>query len=547
MVKTMARSLLDRFLGLPAGPKAKVTVHEDLPVPMRDGAVLRADRYVPEGREDAPVVLMRTPYGRRFMWKRLYCRPLARRGYQVVIQSCRGTEDSEGELAPFDERADGADTVAWLHEQPWYPGRFATFGPSYWGLTQWALADDAPPDLVAVVPALTSSRMARSLFFGGAFSLEAWLSWSAMLAGVQDRGPGIAAIARARSRRVGRALRHLPLGEADRVATGRSLPWWQDWLAHPDPDDPYWRRLDCSSAVRSTAVPVGAVTSWQDLFVPWQLADWADLPASATPRRLVIAPWPHEHPATLRLYMREGMAWLDAHLRDDPSGLRDGPVRYFVTGAERWRDAPAWPPPGLAEQRWHLQPGGGLSPVEPSASEPSRYRYDPADPTPVAGGPSARRSARVRQDKVERRPDVLTFTSAALSEPVEVVGRVSARVFLRSSAEHTDVVVRLCDVDARGRSVNLCDGIRRVTPADFPVDSEGVRSIDVDLWPTGHRFLAGHRIRVQVASAAFPRFSRNPGTGEPLGSATRLVVADQEVFHEPDRPSHVTLPVAGSP
>jgi putative CocE/NonD family hydrolase len=536
------RSLVDRLLGLPAKSNRNIAVHADLPVPMRDGAVLYADRYAPMGQGHAPVVLMRTPYGRKHLWKRLYCLPFAQRGYQVVIQSCRGTEDSVGQLVPFDERDDGLDTVAWLRAQPWYPGRFVAFGPSYWGLAQWALADGAADDLAAMVAVLTSSRMARSLSFGGAFALEAWLKWSSVIAAQADRRPGFAAVMRTRSRRVARALRHLPLGEVDRVATGRTLDWWHQWLAHPDPDDGYWQQLDWSAAVAKVDVPVVMVTSWHDLFAPWQLADWVELPPAAAPRRLVVAPWVHEDPRLFKLYMREALIWLDAHVRGDTDVVDGGPVRYFLTGAAQWRDAKAWPLPGTADRRWYLHAGGSLATAEPGIGEPSRYRYDPADPTPAVGGPSSPRNPRVRQRKVEKRADVLTFTSSELTEPVDVVGAGRATVHLRSSVAHTDVVVRLCDVDARGRSVNVCDGIRRVAPSQIGVDADGVRAVEVELWPTGHRFDRGHRIRVQVASAAFPRFDRNPGTGEPPATATRLVAADQEVFHDPAHPSHVSLP-----
>jgi uncharacterized protein len=147
----------------------------------------------------------------------------------------------------------------------------------------------------------------------------------------------------------------------------------------------------------------------------------------------------------------------------------------------------------------------------------------------------------VRQDSVEARPDVLVFTSSVLQAPLELAGPVRATVYLRSGVEHTDVVVRLCDVDPRGRSVNVCDGIRRVGPGDTTPD--GVRAVDVDLWPTAHRFRVGHRVRVHVASGAFPRFASNPGTGEPLGSASRPVAAHREVFHDTAHPSHLLLPV----
>lgn len=167
---------MDRVLGLPPARAGRVEVDADLEVPMRDGVVLRTDRYVLRGEESAPVVLMRSPYGRKGVWKRLYCLPLARRGYQVVIQSCRGTADSGGRIIPFDERDDGVDTVRWLREQPWYAGRFATFGPSYWGVTQWALAEDPPHDLAAMTAVITSARLVRSLTVGGALALEMWLA-----------------------------------------------------------------------------------------------------------------------------------------------------------------------------------------------------------------------------------------------------------------------------------------------------------------------------------------------------------------------------------
>jgi uncharacterized protein len=535
-------SPVERFLGLPPATRRRVRVEADLAVPMRDGVVLRADRYVPDGEDRAPLVLLRTPYGRKHLWKRLYCRPLARRGYQVVIQSCRGTEDSGGTLTPFDERDDGVDTVAWLREQPWYPGRFATAGPSYWGVTQWALAAGAPGDLAAMVPVLTSARLVRSLFPGGAFSLETWLGWSALIAAQQDHGPGLATLLRARARRLSPALRHLPLAEADRQATGRTLPWWRDWLDAAGSGGDGLEHLDWSSAVRSVAAPVAMVTSWYDHFAPWQLQDWAELSEAAEPRRLVIAPWVHEDPKLLRLYMRETIAWLDAHLRDDASGLHGGPVRYFVTGAEQWRDAPAWPPPGGRTLRLHLHAGGRLAHESPEADAPeTTFRYDPADPTPSAGGPTARSGARVLQHAVESRDDVVTFTTDALIEPVETVGTGRARIHVGTNAGHADLVVRVCDVDPDGSSRNVTDGIRRFRAEDHAADATGARVVDVDLWPAGHRFAQGHRIRVQVAGAAFPRFDRNPGS-EDAATATRHVAMDLRIHHDAAHPSHLLLP-----
>ena len=123
---------------------------------------------------------------------------------------------------------------------------------------------------------------------------------------------------------------------------------------------------------------------------------------------------------------------------------------------------------------------------------------------------------------VEARPDVLTYTSAPLTGPVEVIGPVRAEIHVRSELPYLDVFVRLCDVDRRGRSWNVCDGLVRVTPERFPADPAGVRRVPVALWPTAYRFATGHRLRVQVSGGAHPRWARNPGTGESLGTAVTL-------------------------
>ncbi|MEU1185665.1 CocE/NonD family hydrolase [Streptomyces sp. NPDC005820] len=188
------------------------------------------------------------------------------------------------------------------------------------------------------------------------------------------------------------------------------------------------------------------------------------------------------------------------------------------------------PPPSTGHPR--PPPGTG----EP-ASEPDRYRYDPADPTPAAGGISISHGGRVEDGALEARPDVLTYTTDVLEEDIEVVGEVSAEVWFRSSLAHADVFVRLCDVDATGRSFNLCGGLVALTGADQ------LSRATVTMWPTAHRFKRGHRIRVQVSSGAIPRFARNTGTDEPIAAATTLRAADQEVHHGPEHPSAVILSV----
>jgi putative CocE/NonD family hydrolase len=210
-------------------------------------------------------------------------------------------------------------------------------------------------------------------------------------------------------------------------------------------------------------------------------------------------------------------------------------------GEEAWRDFDSWPPAGYAPRRFHLQVDRGLSGASPALSDPDRYRYDPAHPTPAVGGvrlaAGGVTAGRVDTADLEARPDVLTYTTAVLEHDLEIVGDVSAEIWFQSSLRHAAVFVRLCDVDTNGRSWNVCDGLVSSTGADQ------VTCAHVRLWPTAHRFKRGHRVRVQVSSGAFPRYDRNLGTGEPRATATTLRAADQRVFHDPARPSGITLPV----
>ena len=123
---------------------------------------------------------------------------------------------------------------------------------------------------------------------------------------------------------------------------------------------------------------------------------------------------------------------------------------------------------------------------------------------------------------------------------------MSAVVHVRTSSEYFDVFVRVCEVAPDGRSENITDGLVRVSPGMFPPGEDGVRAVEVELWPVGYVFRRGYRIRVQLAGAAHPRYARNTGTGEPLGTAARLQPVDYAVYHDAAHPSAVRLPVSRS-
>jgi putative CocE/NonD family hydrolase len=529
--------LMQRLLRLDPPATRDLVIEHDLRAPMPDGAVLLADRWAPRaGGEALPAALLRSPYGRRGLIAEGMARPLAERGFQVLIQSTRGTFGSGGVFDPLRcEREDGLATLEWMVKQAWLGGSIVLVGGSYLGYVQWAVADSLPPEVKAMIPQVTESALTLEFLRQDGLSLETPFGWGVMVAGQERRWAMLRGLASARRTR--RAMSTVPLGQADVAAIGHRSDYIQDILAC-DAGAPRWAGIDHRHRVAEVSVPVSSIGGWYDIFLPGQLRDFRILQEAGRPARLTVGPWSHISRDGTPL--REAIEFGLAHARGEQPPHRP-PVRLFVMGEEAWRDFESWPPPGYAPQRWHLQPGGALSGESvrrDRESAPDRYRYDPADPTPSAGGVRMlAKAGRVDNSALEARPDVLTYTSAPLDQDVEVIGEVGAEIWFRSSLPGADVFVRLCDVDADGRSHNVCDGLVSLSGAD------AITCAAVALWPTAHRFQRGHRIRVQVSSGAFPRYARNPGTGEPHATAATLRPADQEVYHDGARPSAVILAV----
>ncbi|TDD83033.1 CocE/NonD family hydrolase [Actinomadura rubrisoli] len=533
---------IPRPRGLP-----RYTAERDLPVTMPDGVTLLADRYVPTGvRRPPPTILVRTPYGRRGPAAVLNGLPFVPFGFQLVVQSARGTFGSGGEFDPLgSEHDDGLATVEWLKRQPWFSGSFGTYGASYLGYSAWAVAAEAGPELKAMSLQITASSFRDAAYVGGSFALESTLSWTGLTHRQQEPFGMLTAPLLSRRRAVRAARSGRPLSELDVLAGGAPMRFYQDLLANHAPGGGFWDKRDFSGRVGEVAAPVNLLGGWYDVFLPWELKDYLALRAAGHRPFLTIGPWWHTDARHGLVSFRESLAWFRAHLRGDPSGLRADPVRLYVTGAREWRHYRDWPPPGMRQERWHLHAGGGLGEDGPQDAPPSTYRFDPARPTPALGGPTLLGSSRpVDNRPLERRPDVLVFTSPVLAADLDVIGPVAADLFVRSDREHTDFVVRLCDVAPDGTSRNVCEGGLRLPAAGAkPAGTAGVRRVAVDLWPTGHRFPRGHRVRVHVTSGAHPKVAANPGTGEPLATARTMVDAHQEVFHDPGHPSAVLLPV----
>ena len=503
--------LIASIFRLPKAETYDVVVERDIEVPMPDGVRLRADHYYPRVSGKLPTILVRSPYGRHGLWGLVFARVFAERGFQVLIQSCRGTFGSDGRFNPFrNERTDGLATIEWMKAQDWFSGDLATIGPSYLGLVQWAVAADAGPELKAMVTQITASEFRSPTYAGESFWLDTALTWVYLVTHQED--PPLAGfLAQVRSNRTMRpAFKRLPLCEADEVAVGKMVPFFRDWLEHNAPGDEWWQEVDFSRTVSKVAAPVHLLGGWYDIFLPQTIADYQQLRQAGRQPYLTIGPWAHTDLKWMPIATRESISWLRAHLLGNDSALREKPVRVYVMGAGEWRDYAEWPPTVYSEQCWLLQPSGGLDTVMPKESEPDHYCYDPADPTPAVGGVTLSQNAGAKDNRaLEARPDVLSYSSSPLTHNVEVMGPVRAELYVKSSLQHTDFFVRLCDVYPSGKSFNVCDGLLRMHPGDTVAASDGSFKVEIDLWPTAYRFRPGHRIRLQVSSGAHPRFAQS--------------------------------------
>ena len=564
-----------------AGFDRPLHIVPNLEVPMRDGTVLRADLYRPEGDGPLPVVLARTPYNKQLAdparpWLRF-----AGAGYAVVVQDCRGCFASEGRFVPFaDEMDDGYDTVEWVAAQPWSTGKVGMFGTSYLGATQWLAAAVGPPHLTTIVPAMTASDYHDGwIYQSGALMLFFAVGWTLPFAlrevGRSDwpaeRKQEVSARIMELIERRDETLSAGPRRIVAVLAENGLAPFYDEWLDHPDFDE-YWARWSVEAHHDRITIPVLAMSGWYDMFLGGTIRNFAGMrrnggsEVARRHQRLVLGPWPHGKPlfggnpepeidfgpyATGAAADVDGLAlrWFDHWLKGVENGVEaEPPVRIFTTGLNRWRDAMSWPIQGAASVDWFLHGAGALSTESPGAEPYDAFLYDPRDPVPTVGGGAFMNDGARDQRRVEERPDVLVYTSAALDADLDVTGPVKVTLWAATSATDTDFTAKLVDVRPDGVAVNLADNIIRARYRNGRDHEElvapgEVHEYTIDLYGISHVFLAGHRIRLDVSSSNWPRFDANPNTGAPFARSPASAPVVQRIFHDATHPSRVTLPV----
>ncbi|MEP6872090.1 MAG: CocE/NonD family hydrolase [Anaerolineaceae bacterium] len=552
---------------------------------MRDGVHLSTDVFLPAGPGPFPTVLFRTPYQssdeRWTSWAAL----MASHGYAAVVQDCRGRFESEGLFYAYhQEGPDGVDTLRWIRAQAWCNGRVGAWGRSYGGLFQWLMAKEGQDQLTCMAPHVISADYFHEVaYVGGAFQLLHGLVSAILyiIAPAFVRSP-----ASLRLFNSPEFLGRLPLIDLDVEAIGKRIPHWRDWLEHPTYGD-YWKAIAWVRSYDRMDTPVFQHGGWFDPYAGSALASFSGMSAAAPSerarrgQRVMIGPSAHMEPKDSvqgeidfgpRAFVdiqEEELRWFDHWLKDADTGLpSEPPISLFVMGRNEWRGEYEWPLARAATIDYYLHSGGKankaggdgwLDREAPAHEEPDRFSYDPRDPVYTVGGNNSINMNTIGWQKpilagpadqraIEGREDVLVYTTSPLKVEIEVTGPIELILYVASSAVDTDFTAKLIDVFPDGRSMNLSEGIIRtryrnsVTRLELLEPNEPTR-LRLNLSPTSNVFLAGHRIRVDISSSNFPRFSRNLNTGEDVATGTRMAVARQTVLHSSQYPSRIMLPV----
>lgn len=548
---------------------------------MRDGTILRADVYQPVGAHDVPVLLSRTPYDKAQAHIQDLAPQIARRGYIVVVQDCRGRHASDGDWkwsfgfpAQEIEADDGYDSVQWAAGLEGTDGQVGLWGHSYPSFLAWRAAGACPPNLKAIFATGMLSRY-RDMSFG-MFETNRRLLWAYRMA------------VDARRRKGGSPDGPTTLAEADHVWTWVERQKWLWYTPLEDiPSDVFgeitpqlkrlYRETPCQfwnfdEIHHKVQASVCCTTGWWDRTVggidSYTGMVTSGPEATRGKHRLVVGPWGHN---TLRYdgrigprdygpdadvpYVDQLCDYFDFALKGLGNEVAQRKrVKLFILNENKWRYFDSWPPPETIPWALHLSSGGGANTpagngvlADKPSGQPDHYAYDPKDPVMSMMEADAQ-AAPCDQAPLDCRQDVLVYQTSPLENDVTLVGPVECILWVATDAPDTDFAVKLVEVAPNGSAINLSYGIVRLRyregfDKEVLARPEETYELRLRMNPVGIKFTKGCRIRLDIASSDFPNFDRNHNTGRDFWTDREFRVANQTVFHDERRPSRIILPL----
>ena len=567
-------------------PKFKIFEEHNVKIPMRDGVDLSANIYRPDDPGKFPVILVRTPYKKEM--GELQGRFYARRGYICAIQDCRGRFGSKGIWEPFvNEAQDGYDTIEWLARQVWSSGKVGMIGGSYLGWVQWWAARDHPPHLVTIIPNVSPPDPFYNLPYEyGVFFILGSIWWADILQSEATADLSGVVISRISEKKYTKLLYSLPVIELDKKVLEKENPYWRKWIEHPN-NDAYWERANFLDKLKDVRIPAFHQSGWFDGDGIGSKLNYLRMKSYGHPfQKLILGPWGHTDQATRRigeidfgpqaiidlprLYLR----WFDYWLKGIENGIIKEPlVNIFIMNTNKWLSDNVYPLSFTQFQKFYLESkgkantskGDGRLTTEVPAydSSPDSYIYDPGDPTPspqyyeekeeeekkVKSVEEKKKEAEAYHEMVtQTRSDILVYQTEPLEKSLTFAGPVSAVLYASTSAKDTDWFARLVWITKEGKTYPLAEGkirarFRKTLKKPTFLKPRKIYEYTLDLWQTGITIPSGDRLRIEIASASFPLFSRNLNTGGHNEKETHFVKAEQKIFHSKKYPSHLLLPV----
>ncbi len=572
---------------------SSVRLDRDMVMEMRDGVKLRADIYRPNNRRKNPAILIRTPYDKRLnAWHNnsfLHFIDATRHGYAIIIQDVRGRFASNGKWGASDiflnEGQDGYDSVEWIAAQPWCDGNVGMAGISALSALQYVTAMENPPHLKAISPGCGGMANLgvgmQPRYSSGAVSPAVLLSSIPgnaleVAARLESQGQDVSAMRRAIHQvqsNPRESLYFLPLLDLPLFQFEHMRDVWNK-LVRPVPQS----EQDQRQRYEQVKVPCLHSAGWYD-YLEWSVIEsYSKMRARGGSQlarqcqHLIVGPWWHtvwgDFLGALNFgaaadIQRGGvsdghLAFFNRYLKG--KDVRIPAVRYFAMGRNVWREAADWPLPGTSWQRFYLHSKGSantsdgdgfLSLEEPQSGVCDTFSYDPLNPVPTIGGRffgAGLVPGPLDQSIVEKRRDILCYTSDEIMSDIEVTGPMEVHLFAKTSAMDTDFTAKLVDVYPDGSAYNVAEGIKRaraIKSAEQPqliVPGE-IYEFVIILGETSQVFRQKHRIRLEISSSNFPMFDRNMNTGNEVGKDAAGIIAQQTVYHQPGYASYIDLPV----
>ncbi|MBV6458138.1 MAG: hypothetical protein HONBIEJF_01261 [Fimbriimonadaceae bacterium] len=530
--------------------------------PMRDKVQLAADVVKPKGDGKHPVILIRTPYGRKAsaaeggFW--------ATRGYVLVSQDVRGRGDSEGEFyPPFFERQDGYDTLEWISKQSWCDGNIGMIGGSYLGWVQWYAAVTGHKALKCIVPQVSPTDP----FFNfpidhGIPMLYGSVWWTGLVKDRESNPTGLVGIKKTDG------LTQLPMTKIDDVTIGKSIPFYDRWWQATKWSD--FGAANFLKDVPKVRIPVLHISGIWDGDSVGTKKNWEAVQrAGKADQWMIYGPWTHAFNTSSKLgdvdYGKAAILELDSvylrffdtYLKGKAVAWEEQPkVKMFVTGANKWVHLRDWPDGtqrsmylGASGAASGSKSTGTLSPKISSKLKGSILPFDPgAAVVPkalqnVENLLEADSNTTVNLD--EQKSESLVFRSAPLAKPTSIGGPIKLDVHFSSTAKDCDLFFWMLDIDTSGKAriIGQPGKMRARYREGFdnpkPLKPGEVYRMTLDHWDFAHEFKKGHRIAIMMTAGYFPMFARNLGTAEPDATATKMVKSKQTIYHSSRYPSRL--------